>query len=72
MTYQAIKESIPVIGAPVARRYSEVLHLRIGASARPAVAKLNPVLTAETRAHAINQVLQAQFVAEDRRLHRWR
>jgi hypothetical protein len=49
-----------------------VLHLRIGASARPAVAKLNPVLTAETRAHAINQVLQAQFVAENRRLHRWR
>jgi len=32
-----------------------VLHLRIGASARPAVAKLNPALTAETRAHAINQ-----------------
>ena len=41
---------------------------------RAAVAKLNPSLKAETRADAVNQVLQTQtpsLVAENRRLHRF-
>src|SRR4051812_48194702 len=58
-------------GAPERGSYGDVLLLK---RVRSAVAKLNPALTAETRAHAVNLVLQAQtpsLVAENRRLHRY-
>jgi type I restriction enzyme R subunit len=58
-------------GAPERASYGDVLLIE---RVRSAVGKLNPALTAETRADAVNQVLQTQtpsLVAENRRLHRY-
>ena len=56
--------------APERASYGDVLLIeRVDA----AIAKLNPALTAETRADAVKQVLQTQTppsLAENRRLHR--
>jgi type I restriction enzyme, R subunit len=57
--------------APERASYGDVLLVK---RVRSAVAKLNPTLTAETRADAVNQVLQTQtpsLVAENRWLHRY-
>jgi type I restriction enzyme R subunit len=58
-------------GAPERANYGDVLLVK---RVRSALAKLNPALTAETRAHALDQVTQAQtpsLVEENRRLHRY-
>jgi type I restriction enzyme R subunit len=58
-------------GTPERASYGDVLFIE---RVRTAVAKLNPALTAETRADAVNQVLQTQtpsLTAENRRLHRF-
>ena len=57
--------------APERASYGDVLLVK---RVRSAIAKLNPKLRAETRAQAVNQVLQTQtpsMVAENRRLHRY-
>jgi type I restriction enzyme, R subunit len=58
-------------GAPERLSYGDVLLIE---RVRTAVAKLNPALAAETRADAVNQVLQTQtpsLISENRRLHRF-
>jgi type I restriction enzyme, R subunit len=57
--------------APERASYGDVLLIE---RVRNAVAKLNPALTTETRADAVNQVFQTQtpsLIAENRRLHRY-